>query len=186
MGLDLADIQKLIEKEREHRYSRINDLVDLTITKLCSYLSNVDSSFPFDAEKMSFEISEISEDLRDLTVDRFCLVKWNEDPESADISYELDLSENDTSLFMSFNEFKKHMPKQSDKSLYHLKLNTTEWGMFFKGLELRGFNPVLYIEKAYDSSVKAFRDFSGLDPSIKLESNWRDVIKIVIFVDSQF
>lgn len=184
-GLEIKDIQELIDGERTRRYSKMTDLVNLTIEKIAKYLKNTDSSFPFDSEKLCFEMSKISKNLSDLTIERFYIEKWSDVSDTDNISYELPLDENDSDLFMSFEDFRKYLQKSTD-SIYHLNLNSTEWGIFFKELELRGFTPLLYIKEAYNSKLKDYREFSQLDPVIKLESNWRDVIKIVIFLDSPF
>ena len=66
--MNIADIQLLIQTERTNRYQHISDLADLAIAKISTYLINADSTFHFDKDKMCFEISQISNDLSDLSV----------------------------------------------------------------------------------------------------------------------
>lgn len=177
--MNIADIQRLIQTERANRYQHISNLVDLVLTKISTYLINADSTFHFDKDKMCFEISQISNDLSDLIVCDFTL---NEEDyifspfSSATVHHEWMpiISENNSNLFTEFKDFQYNLDKILKDSLYHLNLNSTEWGLFCKYLELKGFTPLVYTEKTYDTETE------------ELVENWRDVTKIVIFVDSTF
>ena len=155
--MDIKDIQQRIKEERNIRYEHISTLADMMVSKICSYVKEADTFFPFDLERICFIISNITEELDDLTVSALSL-------------YEDEY----TDCFTSFKDFRENLENSNSDSLYHLGFTANEWGMLFKELEMKGVYPMFYTEKTY------------IPGTVLLNEQWRDETKVCILADTPF